>query len=267
MLNMILKKEIYGPIITVLVAILVYMICKKAIAKWIKNKNKDKNSVRRSLTIVKLFQNIFKYILIVVSTLIILQIYGVNVQTIIAGLGIVGLIVGLALQDTIRDFLSGLSIIFDDYYALGDWIIFKGFKGEVIEFGLRSTKVKSNNGDIMTFANRNVTEIINFSKLEATLVLDITADLTSLNKVIDKVLKDAYKKIIEMENVSSKGSLYIGMNELLGGSAIYRMEIRCKSSKEFEIKREVLKILKNEYDKNKVMPPYPKAEVHNGNKI
>lgn len=258
------NKQIHGPILTILIAILVYMICKKIIAIRLSRKKFNKNSVKRRTTIIKLFQNIFKYILLIISIVIILEIYGVNVEAIIAGLGIVGLVLGLALQDTIKDFLGGLTIIFDDYYAIGDWIVFKGFKGEVITFGLRSTKLRSNNGDIMSFANRNVTEIINFSKNEVTLVLDITADTTNDNKFED-ILKKSFDKILSIPDVIEKNSVYIGLNELLGNTAVYRIKMCCEASKEFEIKREAIKIIKLEIDKHKDVN-YPKIEVNNANK-
>lgn len=261
--NILLKKEIHGPIIIILGAIIIYMVSKKIIASRLILKRKDKNSLKRRLTVIKLFQNIFKYCLLIISILIILEIYGVNVQSIIAGLGIVGLIIGLSLQDTIKDFLGGLSIIFDDYYAIGDWITFKGFKGEVIEFGLRSTKLKSNNGDVMTFANRNVTEIINFSKNRVKLILDLTVEINNNN---EKNINNIFNEILKLDNVYKNESTFLGINQILGATEVYRMEISCNSSKEFEIKRESLKLIKEEYDKNKETT-YPKVEVHNGNKV
>lgn len=261
--NVLLKKEVYGPIIIILAAVIIYTISKKIITARLTLKRKDNNSLKRRLTVIKLFQNIFKYCLLIVSVLIILEIYGVNVQSIIAGLGIVGLVIGLALQDTIKDFLGGLSIIFDDYYAIGDWITFKGFKGEVIEFGLRSTKLKSNNGDVMTFANRNVTEIINFSKSRVKLILDFTVEITKAN---DKILNNIFNEILKLDNISKSESVFLGINQILGSNEVYRMEISCNSSKEFDIKRKALKIIKEEYDNNK-LTTYPKVEVHNGNKV
>ena len=80
---------------------------------------------RRQKTINVLILNIIKYFLIVVAIIIILSMLGVNMNAVVASLGVVGVVVGLAFQDILKDFLSGISIIVEDQYKIGDIMIFK----------------------------------------------------------------------------------------------------------------------------------------------
>ena len=72
-----------------------------------------------------------------------MTVYGVDVTSVLAGLGIVGVVLGFALQDLAKDIIAGFSIIFENQYAIGDTISINGFKGEVIFLGLKTTKIKN----------------------------------------------------------------------------------------------------------------------------
>ena len=89
-----------------------------------------------------LLKNITKYTVIIFLILAILTVYGVDVTSVLTGLGIVGVVLGLALQDLAKDIIAGFSIIFENQYAIGDTISINGFKGEVIFLGLKTTKIK-----------------------------------------------------------------------------------------------------------------------------
>ena len=114
MLEKILVKEIIGPIIIVAVAILIYGIFSR-ISKKIINKKMSFGDVRKTRTMVSLFNNIMKYLIALIAILMILEIYKVDTKTIIASIGVVGAVVGLALQDSLKDFFAGLFIIFENH--------------------------------------------------------------------------------------------------------------------------------------------------------
>ena len=93
----------------------------------------------------------------------ILNLYGINTTSIIASLGVASLVIGLAFQDIIKDFLAGIFIIFDNEYAVGDTVEINGFKGEVISLGLKTTKIKAYTGEVKALSNSSFTEVINYS--------------------------------------------------------------------------------------------------------
>ena len=71
-----------------------------------------------------------------------MQIYGVNVNSLVAGLGLVSVVVGLAIQDPLKDIITGVNIITDDYFSLGDVIKVDDVEGKVVQLGVRTTKIK-----------------------------------------------------------------------------------------------------------------------------
>ena len=165
MLKFIESAKFYMPIIYIASGIILYIIIAKTITKLskinIKRVNKDID--KRKVTVVSLINNIVKYIIAIIVVILILNIYGVNTTSIIASLGAVSVIIGLAFQDIIKDFLAGIFLIFDNAYAVGDWIEINGFKGEVISLGLKTTKIKAFTGEVKIISNSSFIEVINYN--------------------------------------------------------------------------------------------------------
>ena len=135
-------SELLRSLLAILIAIVIVNMFRIIIRMFIKTGKSSFERKRRN-TIVKLLENIFKYIVLIVAVLYILNTYGIDTKSLIAGIGIAGVVIGLALQDLLKDLISGLSIILDNYFVIGDIVDFEGFTGEVVEFGLKSTKIRA----------------------------------------------------------------------------------------------------------------------------
>ena len=167
-LSIITSKKFYMPLLFILLGIISYKIISKTIKKVSKmdvyiNKGRTEAYDKRKQTVVGLIDNIIKYLIAIIIIISTLSIFGVNTKNIVASLGIASAIIGLAFQDIIKDFLSGIFILFDNAYAVGDWVTIDNFKGEVIDVGLRTTKVKAYTGEIMSLSNSSFTKVINYN--------------------------------------------------------------------------------------------------------
>ena len=131
-----LKQEIIIPSSTILFSIIIYLILKRVIYRIFSIKRIDE---RRKNTIISVFTNIIKYIVIAFCGLIILDALGVETKAIITSLGVAGLVIGLSFQDILKDFIAGLFIILENQYAVGDHITIGNFR-KVISFGLKQLK-------------------------------------------------------------------------------------------------------------------------------
>ena len=78
-----------------------------------------------------------------ITLLVILEANGIDTKSLLASFGVAGLVAGLALQDLLKDFIVGMSLIFEGEFAIGDWVSINGFKGEVLPSNLRITKLRS----------------------------------------------------------------------------------------------------------------------------
>ena len=97
------------------------------------------------------------YVIIVITVLLILQINGINVSSLLAGVGIMGAVIGLAIQDWLKDIIRGTSILSDNYFSVGDIIRYNGIEGKVVVIGLKTTKIQElKTGYIKSIANRKI---------------------------------------------------------------------------------------------------------------
>ena len=262
-LDKVLVKEIVGPILIVLVSIVVYLIIKNVIDRvfTIKNRYLDK---RKTKTINGLINNLIKYFIVIIDAVMILDIFGIDTKTLIASLGVVGLVAGLAVQDTLKDFVAGMSIILENQYRVGDTITIKGFRGEVIALGIKSTKIRSYTGEVMIIANHLIEEVINHSIDKSVAVIDVpvsyNTDIDFLEGVLTNLFSDLNKKISGI-----KGDIkLLGIQSYDDSSLVFRIVCDTNPMEHFQVERELRKYLKKCFDENNIEIPFPQVVIHNG---
>lgn len=261
-LNIITRKEVYGVIVTLAVSYFTYRTIAIILEEAI-NYGKDHYEKKKRRTVTTLFQNIAKYIILIMTILIILSIYGVNVKGMVAGIGIAGTIIGLALQDTFKDIINGISIITENYFIVGDIVEYNTFTGEIIEFGLKSTKIKNINGEVLIIANRNILEIKNMSQKEQSVVINIPLPYEEPVEKMEKIItENIIPKLQEIENVNKETVMYLGINELADSCIKYLVKFNCKRETHWQAKRDANKIVLTELTKKSISIPYPQLEVH-----
>ena len=115
----------------------------------------DNMAARRSLASVA--EAIGRMAVVVVGVFVLAGLVGLNLNGMIAGLGITGLALALAAKDSVANIFGAISIIIDQPFNVGDWIIVEGVEGEVITIGLRTTMIRTGNDTIVTIPNSNIT--------------------------------------------------------------------------------------------------------------
>ncbi len=263
--DVIMTKQIFGSAMVILVTFILVSMFNKGIEK-IMIKGKTAFEVKRRKTIVKLFQSIFKYVLVIIAILIILDFYGVDTRSLITSLGVLGVVLGLALQDTVKDLISGTMLIIENYLAVGDNVTYEGFSGEVIELGLRTTKIKASSGEVMIIANRNIDTIINSSQKKAHIYMNIPTAYEEKQDKVEKVLMEVINQAI-LDKLILNDSAYLGINSFDASAISYQLDIHCGQDDRSQVKREMFKRVKVAYDKNKIKIPYSQIEVHHGKDI
>lgn len=147
-------------VLILIVAILITKFLKGFIEKIVRAKIRDsipeEEERKRIETLVSVFEGTLKFIIWVIALLMILPEFGVNIAPILAGVGVLGLAVGMAAQNIISDFISGLFIILENQYHLGDSVKIAGFEGEVVEITLRRTIIKDQDGNFHSIPNSHI---------------------------------------------------------------------------------------------------------------
>lgn len=259
------QKEVYGLAIIVLVGIVVYRLGNKIIEKII-NYGKNDFEKKRRLTIVRLLSNIIKLLTTLFVILMVLDLYGFDTKAFIASLGVASALAGLALQDTLKDFISGIEIIISNYFVVGDIVTFNDFTGEVTEMSLKATKIKNISGEVLIVANRNINQIINLSQKKADLIIDIPTAYEIKTEKVEKAIAKILEEAKKIKGVYSE-SKYIGISKLDDSAVNYTISIICKQDNQWQIKRDILRIIKTTYEKDKIKKPYQQIEVHENERI
>lgn len=173
--NIIEKTGVFGQSIFVIIRIiLIYMLgrflyafIKSTIKRTVIHSNKlfKKEGDSKSETIGQIITGVFKYVIYVLVVIEILEQIGLKstVNSIITAAGIGGLALGLGLQNLLTDVCSGIFLLFDNQFAIGDVVEILGFKGTVVHTTLRTTVLRCPLGETVTIPNGKITTVKNFS--------------------------------------------------------------------------------------------------------
>ena len=251
--------KVISTIIIIVITFVILLFISIIIGRFIK-KNKLKR--RRASTLARLLQSIFRYVIVIISLMILLYIWGIDVRPILAGAGIIGIALGFGAQSLIRDFLSGMAIVFENYYDIDDVIEIKGFKGRCIEIGLKSTKIVNFKGELKIFSNGDINEVTNFSKNPSLAMVEIEISkkhiIENVVNLIDEkigVVRDLFPQIIEGPNV-------LGVVRLSSRGYTIRITARTLSEEHYSVERGINRFIKELFDQNNIDIPYDHMVIH-----
>ena len=253
-----MKNNLVDSIIVIIISYLIYLIFHRIVIKGEKNSRLNKSITKKGKTYFKMILNIIRYVFVIITTLIVLQINGVNVSSMLAGVGILGVIIGLAVQDALKDIIRGISILSDNYFSVGDTIRYGNIEGKVLELGLKTTKVQETMGGIISIANRNIEQVEIISDL---LMIYIPMPYEVPVETADKVIGNIVEVTSKIKDI--KSCEYVGVSELADSCIKYLMLIHCKIDNRFQVKRDTLKVILKELEKNDISVPYNQIDIHN----
>ena len=246
-------------VIWIAIGIISIMVVRQILFRVFKIKDRGP----RALTIGKLTSSISKYVIWFIISMVILTEMEVDVTPFIASAGVIGLAIGFGAQEVVKDFISGFFIIFEDSFNVGDLIQVDNFKGNVLELGLRTTKIKNWRGEIKIIRNGDIDSLINYSKSDSVAVINFgvsyDTDLNNFSKLMDKFIKSIdgkYDMIIEKPK-------YLGVTELDDSSINMRIIARTVATEHIQIERNVRADLVIFCVKNKIEIPFPQLVIHN----
>ncbi|MGX8679804.1 MAG: mechanosensitive ion channel family protein [bacterium] len=208
--------------------------------------------------IYRLIYDITNTLIILITLLTVLQINGVNVTSLLAGLGIASVIGGLAIQDILRDIINGLRIISDNFFNIGDVVQYGGMEGKVISFNIRRTRIKSiKNDDIMTISNRNISEITLSSTLnDIDLQLNYQDNLERTLPIVEEIVTKI-KSVPDITDCTFKG-----INEFAASAIIYKIRFFCPPEIRYEMRRTCHMIIKETLEAHHLAIPYEQLDIH-----
>ena len=222
---------------------------------------------QRSLSVVGLFTSLCKFICVIIGGVWALGVLGVNVAGIFASLGIASLIVGFGAQSLIEDMISGVFIIFEGQYHVGDIIVLDEFRGYVRNIGIRTTSIEDdggnfkivNNSDIRNLQNRSMNRSIAATELS----ISYDADIPTVENVILEALPEMFERNTD---VWLSAPRYIGVDSLGESSVVLKFIVEANEQNFFGARRRLNRELKILMDKNNIEIPFNQIVVHQADK-
>ena len=220
----------------------------------------------RGTTIANLINSTIKYLSFIIAIFLILSAWSVPTPTLLAGAGIIGLAISFGAQSLIEDIFSGLFIIFEKQYSVGDIIQIGDFRGTVKEISLRVTKFEDINGDIKIINNSDIRGAINttssLSKAICEIAIGYDEDIERVENIINKNLHEIRNNIPKIV----EGPYYVGVQNLGDSSVVLRIIALVNENDRYNVARSLNREMKILFDKNNVSIPFPQLVVHEAKK-
>ena len=216
-------------------------------------------------TVATLLTGLIRYLAVIIAFIWGLSILGVNTTAVLAGAGIIGLIIGFGAQSLIEDIITGLFIIFEGQYKIGDIIILDDFRGVVRCIGVRTTTIEDVGGNLKIVNNSDIRNLQNRSAKKSVAVCNVAVaydtDLRKLEKVVSEALPKMYKG---NEDLYLSAPRYLGVEELGDSGINVKFVADVKEEKIFDAQRKLRRDVKILFDEAGITIPFPQVVIHNG---
>lgn len=247
----------------ILIAIVVFalsIIISKAISSGV-SRLLEKTKLQESMK--TLLSRIAAILIVILGLFLILGILNLSkaLNTVLAGAGVVGLAVGLALQGALANTYSGIVLSYVKHIKFGDWIESSGYEGEVVDLDLRSVTLKQPDNNLVYLPNKLVIEnpIKNYSTTaQSRVILECGVGYSSDLEFVRDLVK---KTILEnFESIENKEEIIFLYSEFGDSSINFETRFWIESTSALEVakaKTNAMIAIKAAFDKNDINIPFP----------
>ncbi|MDN4172662.1 mechanosensitive ion channel family protein [Nocardioides sp. SOB77] len=220
--------------------------------------------VQRAKTMGDLLKSIITGILVAIIGTMVLSELGVNIAPIIASAGIVGVALGFGAQSLVKDFLSGIFMIFEDQYGVGDVVDVGEATGTIEAVSLRVTRLRDLNGTVWYVPNGEILRVGNMSQNWSRAVVDVNVAYGEDLVRVQDVLRDVSHGLWEDEdfrNVVIEEPEVTGVEMLAADSITLRVMVKTAPMEQWGVARELRQRIKARFDHEGIEIPFAQRVV------
>ena len=229
--------------------------------RMVEQKERSEQRARTLGTVLRSMASIMVYGL---ALLISLGEFGINLGPMIAGAGIVGVAIGFGAQSLVRDFLTGIFMLLEDQYGVGDVVDVGSAVGVVEEVKLRTTQIRDINGSLWHIPNGQINRVANMSQEWARAVLDIEVaydtDLAQAMTVIKEVADGVWRDNLPDATILEEPAI-AGVQAFGESSIVIRLMAKVEPGEQWAASREIRRRLKEAFDESGIEIPFPQRTV------
>jgi len=251
-------------ILVIIIARLLIRIVNKIIHKWMDSKAKKhpgSTYEKKQHTLCTLLQSITKYLIYFFMVVALLEVLGLGdvVGSVIATAGIGGIAIGLGAQSLIGDIVGGFFNLFEDSFAVGDYIRLPAadLQGTVESFSLRTTRIRLANGQTAIVTNGSLGTIINYTRNGYTLILDYHIAADENDEKAEKVLMEAVKEYMKSKDYAPETANYAGIAAFTSVKKTLRITVEVPPLQQWQAERDINKVVMDAFLNAQIkMPEY-----------
>lgn len=253
-------QRTFWSLVIILLSLLIYHI----ISRFLNVREKANSKIlsnKKNKTFIRMLKSVVGAIIGTLTVLTILQIFGINVSSMLAGVGIASIVIGFALQDALKDIIRGFEIVSDNYYEIGDLIKYGDNLGQVLSVTLRTTKIQDiNTMNIVSIANRNIDKVeVDQGYIYIPIPMPYEMKVEQSEKIIQNIVKELEKQ----ERITTAG--YQGITNFDTSSLDYQVVITCDPMDRLQARRDALRVIYTNMEANKIHVPYTQLDIHTKN--
>lgn len=250
-------QRLFWSAIVIAFSLLIYRI----IARVLNGREKRNSKImsnKKNKTIIRMLKSIVAGTLSIITVLMVLEIYGINVSSMLAGVGIASIVIGFALQDSLKDIIRGFVIVSDNYYEIGDVIKYDDNLGPVISVSLLTTKIQDiNTNNYVSIANRNIDKVeVDPGYIYIPIPMPYELQVEKAEEIMQEIVKNLQKQ----ERVTT--AAYQGITKFDTSALDYQVVVTCNPADRLQARRDSLRTIYTTMEDNKIHVPYTQLDLH-----
>ena len=261
-------------VIIVIVAIIIKKIINVFINRLVRrvvvssNYSSQEAEEKREKTLIRIFSFSIGAVVWILAALMILQEFGLEIGPFLAAAGIAGLALGFGGQYLIKDLISGLFIIAENQYRIGDVVCFDDTCGTVQDITLRMTTLRDLDGVVHYVPHGEIKRVSNsardFSRINFNIGVSYNADLEKVIKVINQVGLDLSQDP-KWKDAIIEAPKFLRVDDFADSSVVLKILGETRPLRQWDVTGELRQRLKIAFDKEGIEIPFPQRVVHNIN--
>lgn len=215
-------------------------------------------------------ENIWTIIVILAAGGLIFNQWGINVTPILASAGVIGIVAGFAARDTIANFFGSIALYADKTFTKGDFIVIEDENsGYVLDISIRSTEIRTLDGDVVTIPNSKLNNTIIRNKstpqkrhrIEINVGVSYEANPEHVTEILDESIE-------ETEGIENNPNPQVHLREFGSSAIIFEMLLWIKNpNRQKFIENDINTLIYNKLDEENISIPYPQRDLHFKNSV
>ena len=257
-----------SSLFVIVVAVVFWEMVSSVIERYLaRGEQGDFNLSARAKTLLPLLRKALLIVVVTIVSFIVLSEIGVNIGPLLAGAGVIGLAIGFGAQTLVKDVITGVFILAEDQFAVGDIVRVNDKAGVVEEINIRTLRLRDLGGNVHMIPFSSVEMVENKTKDFSRYVFDVgVAYREDVDEVID-VLRDLGTEMQEDEYYGpliNKPIEIMGLDKFADSAVIIRARLTTKPIKQWEVGREYNRRMKRRFDELGIEIPFPHQTIYFG---